>query len=60
MKNRHNHNIELTDDEYYDDDYMKRGKKKESPRRRETRNWKKAWNRHHDEYDEMDDFYVRK
>ena len=56
MKNRHNH---FEQDNYDDEDeYMKRGKKKESPRRRETRNWKKAWSKHQDDFDERDDFYA--
>lgn len=56
MKNRHNR----TDNyDYYDEDedYMRKAKKKDSPRRRETKNWKRAWHEHETDYDEVDDFH---
>lgn len=31
--------------------------KKHNPRRRPVRNWKKAWDVHATDYDEVDDFY---
>ena len=34
--------------EYEDDEYEIRPKKKDSPRRREVRNWKKAWTERED------------
>ena len=43
--------------EYEDDEYEIRPKKKDSPRRREVRNWKKAWTDHSSDYADKDDFY---
>lgn len=31
--------------------------KKDSPRRRPVRNWKKAWVEHQTDFDEVDDFF---
>jgi hypothetical protein len=50
-KNRRSHS------EYEDDEYEIRPKKKDSPRRREVRNWKKAWTDHSSDYADKDDFY---
>lgn len=33
--------------------------KKDSHRRRPTRNWKKAWSEHQSDYDLIDDFYSK-
>jgi hypothetical protein len=56
-KNRHNR---VTEEYDYDEEYIIRGKKKESPRRRETRNWKKTWNKFQDNSYEIDDFYTKR
>lgn len=53
--NKMNHND--FDDEF-DDEYRK-PKKKDSPRRRQVKNWKKAWSNNLDRYDEVDDFYSK-
>ena len=57
---RHN---QSEDFEYYydeEEEYMRKAKKKESPRRRETRNWKRAWQEHEKDYDELEDFHRHK
>lgn len=42
----------------FDEDYpIHTSHKKENPRRRPVRNWKKAWDVHEKNYDEIDDFY---
>lgn len=42
----------------YDEEYpLHTSHKKENPRRRPVRNWKKAWDVHEKNYDEIDDFY---
>lgn len=49
-------------DDYHDDlDHKKRIKKVDSEhnKRREIKNWKKAWSEHLEDYDEMDDFYAK-
>lgn len=59
MTNKNRNYTKLNDyDDEYEDDYRK-PKKKDSPRRREVRNWKKAWSNNQDRYDEVDDFYSK-
>lgn len=54
------------DEEFYDyEHYEERGKGKikrvrtDVRPKRETKNWKKAWSEHTDDYDERDEFYGR-
>lgn len=47
------------DDLYEDDDDYRKPKKKDSPRRRPVRNWKKAWVDNAERSDEVDDFYTK-
>lgn len=50
--------FETMNTEYdYDEDEVRKPKKDE-PRRRPVRNWKKAWDAHTADYDEADDFYA--
>ena len=62
MNNMHTENDEFheTDFEWYEE---KRGKIKkvrsDHRPKRETKNWKKAWSEHTDDYDERDEFYGR-
>lgn len=42
----------------YEEDYPDHtSHKKDGPRRRPTRNWKKAWVEHATDYDEHDEFF---
>jgi hypothetical protein len=43
-------------DDHEEDDYRP-NKKKDSPRRRPIRNWKRVWNDKSNSYDDVDDFY---
>lgn len=43
--------------EYEEELTLRSSHKKDSPRRRPVRNWKKAWDVHATDYDEIDDFY---
>lgn len=56
--NNTNRDFDETDFEWYEE---KRGKIKrvrsEHRPKRETRNWKRAWSQHPDDYDERDEFY---
>jgi hypothetical protein len=45
-------------DDYDEEDYHP-NKKKDSPRRRPIRNWKRVWNDKSSTYDEIDDFYSK-
>lgn len=56
---KHNRNRRSREDDYEDDDYPVRPKKKESHRRREVRNWTKAWS-DYSNTDDSDDFYRQK
>lgn len=53
------HNKNRRDSHYheYDDEYEIRNKKKDNPRRRAVKNWKKAWTDYSSEYIDKDDFY---
>lgn len=58
MKN--NHKSKKMNDQFEDDeeDYpIHTSHKKDSPRRRPVRNWKKAWVEHSTDYDEHDEFF---
>jgi hypothetical protein len=62
MKQKHFEVEELNDYEWYEErgkDKIKRVKSDHKPKR-ETKNWKKAWTEHTDDYDERDEFYGRK
>lgn len=55
-KKSRNADFEYEDDA--DDEYpLHTSHKKDSPRRRPVRNWKKAWVEHQTDYDEHDDFF---
>lgn len=43
----------------YDEEEMKPSKKKDEPRRRPVRNWKKVWTEHQSDYDEYQDLFKR-
>lgn len=59
MTNKNRNYTKFNDyDDEYEDDYRK-PKKKDSPRRRQVRNWKKAWSNNQGRYDEVDDFYSK-
>jgi hypothetical protein len=61
MKKKHSEYIENDDYEWYEErgkDKIKRVRTDVRPKR-ETRNWKKAWSEHTDDYDERDEFYGR-
>ena len=46
--------------DYYDDeDDYRPAKKKDSPRRRPVRNWKKAWVEHQEDWEEVIDFRIK-
>jgi hypothetical protein len=55
-KNRQTDNLNY---EYDDEDDYRPNKKKQSPRRRPVRNWKKAWDSKYHSHDEIDDFYSK-
>jgi len=57
MSNKNRYNTTNDYDEY-DDEYRK-PKKKDSRRRRQVKNWKKAWSNNQDRFDEIDDFYTK-
>jgi hypothetical protein len=63
MKNKHNSEDFVSGDfEWYEErskGKIKRVRSDHEPKR-ETRNWKKAWTKHTDDYDEHDEFYGRK
>lgn len=44
------------DDHEYDED-VEKPHKKDDKRRRPVRNWKKVWDAHSTDYDEVDDFH---
>lgn len=56
MKKTRNHNMKYDYDDYEDGD-MDRPIKKEERKRRPVRNWKKTWDAHATEYDELDEFH---
>ena len=57
MTNKYRYN---TNEDYDDEsDEYRKPKKKDSPRRRQVKNWKKAWSNNQDRYDEIDDFYSK-
>jgi len=62
MKNRQRDIEEFNDYEWYEE----RGKGKikrvrtDIQPKRETKNWKKAWSEHTDDYDERDEFYGKR
>lgn len=56
MKKARNHNMTYDYDEY-DEEEMDRPKKKEDNRRRPVRNWKKVWDAHGTEYEDLDEFH---
>lgn len=59
MKKIKNRNHQL-DEKYYDEyeNYAAYANtKKDMRKRRPVRNWKKAWDVHETDYDEIDDFY---
>lgn len=59
MKNK---NYSYEDDDYdYEYEDRKKAKKAdlENQKRRNIRNWKKAWSEHTDDFDEIDDFYAK-
>lgn len=58
MKNRNYTNLNDSDNDSDNDGYIKL-KKKDSPRRRQVRNWKKAWSNNKDRYDEVEDFFTK-
>jgi hypothetical protein len=58
MKNRNSTNPNDSDNDSDNDGYLK-PKKKDSPRRRQVRNWKKAWSNNQDRYDEVEDFFTK-
>ena len=45
--------------EYDDEEDYRPAKKKDSPRRRPVRNWKKVWAEHETDWEEIDDFHQR-
>jgi len=61
MKNKRR---DFSDEDFYDyEPYEERKGKIKKVRtdvrpKRETRNWKKAWSNHTDDYDERDEFYA--
>lgn len=56
MKKGRFDNMNKNYDDYEDEDYKK--PKREEPRRRPVRNWKKAWDAHSTDYEDADDFYT--
>jgi hypothetical protein len=54
-KNRHTNRF----DDYNEEDDYRPNKKKDSPRRRPVRNWKKEWYSKALRHDEVDDFYSK-
>jgi hypothetical protein len=58
MSNKNRYNITNDYDDEYDDEYRK-PKKKDSYRRRQVKNWKKAWSNNQDRYDEIDEFFTK-
>jgi len=54
-KNRHTNRF----DDYNEEDDYRPNKKKNSPRRRPVRNWKKEWYSKELRHDEVDDFYSK-
>ena len=58
MKNSKNRKSDLfeIEDDYADEDFRPT-KKKDSPRRRQVKNWKKVWGEHQTNYDEHDEFF---
>lgn len=55
MKNSKTRKFDINDD--YDDEDFRPAKKKDSPRRRQVKNWKKVWGEHQTDYDEHDEFF---
>ena len=54
----HNTKSRKMNDYYEDEEYLEHtSHKKESPRRRPVRNWKKAWVEHQTDYDEHEEFF---
>lgn len=55
MKKSRNLNQYEYDD--YEDEDTDRNNKKDDKKRRPVRNWKKVWDAHATDYDELDDFH---
>ena len=43
----------------YEEEEFRPNKKKDSPRRRPVRNWKREWDMKSDKFDEIDDFHSK-
>lgn len=62
MKNSRKTKVPVYEFEFDEYDLAEERKRKRTTeaKRREIRNWKKAWSEHPNDYDEVDDFYMRR
>lgn len=58
MSNK-NRRFDRSNSEYEEEDEYRPNKKKDSPRRRPVKNWKKEWYTKALRHDEVDDFYSK-
>lgn len=60
MKNKKgSYEDDHNDYEYYEERKKIKRVDSEHNKRRDIRNWKKAWSEHTDDYDEVDDFFSK-